>query len=414
MLSDEDTRVSRYQGMQQEMIQVAAQLGAEAAYIEPEILKIDRATIDRFVAQEPRLKVFALPRRHPAAARAHQVRRRREAAGDRRGRSPAVRRTSTASSRTPISPIPSVTLSDGKTVKLDSAAFSVLPAVPNREDRQKVMSAFFGALGKFRGTFGATLNSQIQSDIFVARARDYTTSLEAALDGPNIPTSVYTRLVDGVNKHLPTFHRYLKLRQKMMGVSELHYYDLYAPLVASADLTYTPEEAQKHVLGGPQAARPRLHQRRHPRLQRALDRSAAQRRQALRRLLERRRLRRPPVHAAQLQRQVQRRQHAGARARPHDAELLLEQGAAVRDRVLPDLRRRGRVDVQRSAAHRLHAQEHQGRCDEAVAARQLSRGDQVHRVPADPVRRIRAARRTRWPRRASRSPARRSTSSTPT
>ena len=74
------------------------------------------------------------------------------------------------------------------------------------------------------------------------------TTLEAALDGPNIPTSVYTRLVDGVNKHLPTFHRYLKLRQKMMGVSELHYYDLYAPLVASVDLTYTPEEAQKHVL----------------------------------------------------------------------------------------------------------------------------------------------------------------------
>ena len=74
------------------------------------------------------------------------------------------------------------------------------------------------------------------------------TTLEAALDGPNIPTSVYTRLVDGVNKHLPTFHRYLKLRQKMMGVSELHYYDLYAPLVASVDLTYTPEEAQKHIL----------------------------------------------------------------------------------------------------------------------------------------------------------------------
>ena len=82
----------------------------------------------------------------------------------------------------------------------------------------------------------------------MARARDYQTVLEAALDGPNIPTSVYTRLVDGVNKHLPTFHRYLNLRKKMMGVSELHYYDLYAPLVASADLNYTPEEAQKHVL----------------------------------------------------------------------------------------------------------------------------------------------------------------------
>ena len=69
-----------------------------------------------------------------------------------------------------------------------------------------------------------------------------------ALDGPNIPVSVYTRLVDGVNRNLPAFHRYLKLRKRMMGVDELHYYDLYAPLVGSVNLEYTPEEAQKHVL----------------------------------------------------------------------------------------------------------------------------------------------------------------------
>ena len=66
---------------------------------------------------------------------------------------------------------------------------------------------------------------------------------------PNIPVSVYTRLVDGVNRHLPTFHRYLKLRKRMMGVTDdLHYYDLYAPLVASVNLRYTPEEAQQHVI----------------------------------------------------------------------------------------------------------------------------------------------------------------------
>ncbi len=78
----------------------------------------------------------------------------------------------------------------------------------------------------------------MQSDIFYARARKYKTALEAALDGPNVPTSVYMRLIDGVNQHLPTFHRYLKLRKRMMKLPELHYYDLYAPLVASVDLTY--------------------------------------------------------------------------------------------------------------------------------------------------------------------------------
>jgi oligoendopeptidase F len=141
-----------------------------------------------------------------------------------------------------------VTLSDGKSVKIDSAAFNVYRALPNRDDRQKVMSSFFEALGKYKGTFGATTNAQMQTDVFYARARKYSTSLAAALHSANIPVSVYTRLVDGVNRHLPTFHRYLNLRRKMMKVSELHYYDLYAPLVSSVDLTYTAEEAEKHVM----------------------------------------------------------------------------------------------------------------------------------------------------------------------
>ena len=106
----------------------------------------------------------------------------------------------------------------------------------------------------------------------------YKTALEAALDGPNSPDSVYKSLVDGVNQGLPTFHRYLQLRKKMMGLSDLHYYDLYAPLVASADLTYTPEESEKHVLAALAPLGCRLRGRRPSRLQRALDRSAAQRR----------------------------------------------------------------------------------------------------------------------------------------
>jgi oligoendopeptidase F len=89
----------------------------------------------------------------------------------------------------------------------------------------------------------------VQKALFYARSRKYASNLETTLDGPNIPVSVYMRLVDGVNRHLPTFHRYLRLRKRMMGIKDdLHYYDLYAPLVASVDLRYSPEEAQKHVI----------------------------------------------------------------------------------------------------------------------------------------------------------------------
>jgi oligoendopeptidase F len=248
MLSDEDTRVSTYQGMQQEMAQLGASFGAEASFLEPEILKLDRATIDRFVAEEGRLRVYKFYLDDILRRREHTL----SDAEERLLASASVISSAPSDVYGILSnadfPYPTVTLADGKSVRLDSAAFGLHRAVPNRADREKVMSAFFGSLGAFRGTFGSTLNGQVQSDVYYAKSRKYNSAVEAALDGPNIPTSVYKRLVDGVNRNLPAFHRYLNLRKRMMGLPELHYYDLYAPLVSSVDRTYDVEEAQKHVL----------------------------------------------------------------------------------------------------------------------------------------------------------------------
>ena len=145
-------------------------------------------------------------------------------------------------------PYPAVTLSNGKTVKLDKAAFALHRASPNREDRQRVMEAFFTALGKYRATFGSMTNASVQTSTFYARARNYASALEASLDGPNIPVSVYSRLIEGVDRNLAVFHRYLRLRKRILGISELHYYDLYAPLVASANTQYSVEEAEGNIL----------------------------------------------------------------------------------------------------------------------------------------------------------------------
>jgi oligoendopeptidase F len=248
MMSDQDTRVSVYQGMQQEMAQIGANFGAETSFVEPEILKMEPATVDSFIASELRLKVYAFYLHDILRRRAHTLTDSEE----------RLLANASLVSNAPSDifgilsnadfPYPTVTLSDGKSVKLDSTGFNLYRAVPNRADREKVMSAFFGALGSFRGTFGSTLNGQVQSDVFYAKARHYGNALERSLDAANIPTTVYTRLIDGVNRALPTFHRYLNLRKRMMGVSELHYYDLYAPLVASADLSYTAEEAEKQVM----------------------------------------------------------------------------------------------------------------------------------------------------------------------
>lgn len=246
--SDQDTRVSKYQGMQQEMQQIGSKFGETIAFLEPEILKLGKATIDQWAGQEPRLKIYAHYLNDIQRRAAHTL----SAKEERLLAASSLATGASASVYNILSnadfPYPTVTLSDGKTVRLDSSAFSLYRGVPDRADRQKVMSAFFGALGQYKATFGATLNGQVQTNEFYAHARNYETALDAALDGPSIPTTVYTRLVQGVNEGLPTFHRYLRLRKKMMKLPDLHYYDLYAPLVGSADLTYTPEESRKQVL----------------------------------------------------------------------------------------------------------------------------------------------------------------------
>jgi oligoendopeptidase F len=248
LISDQDTRVSAYQAMKQEMLQLGARFGAETAFIEPEILKIDKATVDRFVAEEPRLKVYRQYLDDIQRRRAHTLNDAEEkilaGAGVMAG-APASIFGIFADADFPY---PTVVLSDGKSVKLDKAAFSLYRAGSSREDRQKVMAAFFGALGAYSGTYGSLLNAKVQGATFYARSHKYGSVLEASLDSANIPTSVYMRLIDGVNKNLPTFHRYLKLRKRMMGLQELHYYDLYAPLVQSVDLKYGVEEAQRNIL----------------------------------------------------------------------------------------------------------------------------------------------------------------------
>lgn len=247
-LADQDTRDASHQGMQQEMVQLAAAFGAAAAYIEPEILQADKAKIESFITAEPRLKVYTFYLRDVLRRAAHTLTDAEEKLLADAG--PALGASGNAYNILSNAdfPYPSVTLSDGRTVKLDQASFSALRALPVRADREKVMSGFFTALGAFSRTFGTTMDGEVQKVRFQMKARKYGTALETALDGPNIPTAVYTRLIDGVNRNLPAFHRYLNLRKRMMGLKELHYYDLYAPLVGSVDLKYTPEEAQGHIL----------------------------------------------------------------------------------------------------------------------------------------------------------------------
>jgi oligoendopeptidase F len=248
MNSDIDTRVPKYQAMQQEMQQLATRFGSEAAYVEPEILKIDRAVIDRFLQQEPKLGIYRQYLDDILRRQAHTLSEAEEKIIADAGTITEAPSDTFGVFSDADFPYPSMKLSTGEEVRLDKAGFNRYRAVSNRADREKVMDAFFTNIGKYSATFGSTLNGKIQRDLFYMRARKYPTTLAAALDRSNIPVTVYHSLVSGVNANLDTFHRYLRLRKRMMGIDNLHYYDLYAPLVGNVDLDYPIEAAEKNIL----------------------------------------------------------------------------------------------------------------------------------------------------------------------
>jgi len=248
MNSDQDTRDSKYLAMKSEMSQIGATLGAAVAFVEPEILKVERSRIDSFIKQEKKLEVYRhylddILRRQAHTGTEGEEKIIADAGLMADGPESIFNVFSNADF-----PYPEIVLSNGAKVKLDQAGFNLNRASGNREDRKKVFEAFFGSLNDYRRTYGAELYADVKKDMFFAKAHKYESSLQSALDANNIPVQVYHRLVDNVNANLSTFHRYLKLRKRILGVDTLHYYDLYAPLLSGVDLKYTVEESKQNVL----------------------------------------------------------------------------------------------------------------------------------------------------------------------
>jgi oligoendopeptidase F len=128
-------------------------------------------------------------------------------------------------------PFPTITLSDGAGIKLDTSAYEKYRQVANRADRKIVFDAFWPAHGAFQGSFGAMLTTQVMGEEFDAKIRNFPDALADATFADNMPESVYRMLVAESNKNLPVLHRYLKLRKDVLGITdELRYYDIYAPL----------------------------------------------------------------------------------------------------------------------------------------------------------------------------------------
>ena len=139
---------------------------------------------------------------------------------------------------------------NGEEVELTKGRYTKFMESPDRRVRKDAFEALYSSYGRLKNTLGATLNASVKSDVFYARVRRFQSALQASLDGDNIPVTVYDRLIDVVHSYLPELNRYLQLRKKMLGLDELHMYDLYTPLLPEYKKSFEYQEAKNLVLEG--------------------------------------------------------------------------------------------------------------------------------------------------------------------
>ena len=245
--ADEDRRVSEAQERRGLAAALLSEFNETVAFVSPELLRVGSETVQAFLDAEPGLAKHAFNIRNTLRQEPHTLSDEAEQVIAATG--PVVQGPERIFAMLTSSdmPFPTVILSTGEEVRLDQAAYSLHRATRNRADRKLVFDRFWGAWKAYETTLGQTLDTHVKTHVFQAKTRRYDSALDAALSGPNIPTAVYQTLIEATHRHLPSLHRYFRLRQRMLGLDDLHYYDIYPPLVAS-DRTFNIDESKALTL----------------------------------------------------------------------------------------------------------------------------------------------------------------------
>jgi oligoendopeptidase F len=244
---DSDSTDAQAQALAERAGALIARVSAAAAFVEPEILALPDERIAEWLAAEPALQVYTYMLEELARQRAHvrsaEVEELLAAAGD-VARGPGTIFDMLTEADLTFGMIED---EDGNPVQLSQGRYNRFMESNIRRVRRDAFKTLYKAFGALRNTLGTTLSSEIRTHVFYAQARSYGSCLEAALKPHDIPLDVYTNLVSTVDQHLSRLHRYMGIRKRLMGLDELHIYDLYAPLVPEVDVAVKYDEAVKTV-----------------------------------------------------------------------------------------------------------------------------------------------------------------------
>lgn len=241
--SDEDTRVAKYQAYVANATSVYTQVGEATSWFAAELLAIPAESVEKFYAEVPALEFYRRKLNKILNQREHTLSAEEEALLA-RAEELAVQPTNIFSMFDDADlTFDDAVDSEGKTHKLTSGSFVPLLMDADRVLRESAFKQLYSRFGEFRNTSAAILTSQVKNLQFFSSSRKYESSLEAALAENEIPVEVYNNLIDAVHQNFPAFYKYVDLRKRVMGLDELHFWDVYTPLVDDVDMKFTYEEA---------------------------------------------------------------------------------------------------------------------------------------------------------------------------
>lgn len=244
---DQDTRDANYQAMNGKFISAVTELSAGLSFATPEIMAIPEENLEGFYADCPRLERYRRYLTDQRRKKAHTLSAAEErllaAAAEMAGAPDSIYSSLLNADLT----YPDALDSEGKPHSLSQSTFVPLEESGDRVLRKSAYENLYHTLNGMRNTAAGLLDAQNKQQKFYATARKYSSAREAALDGTNVPLRVYDNLIEAVHRNLDKMHRYVRLRKKLLGVDQLHFYDIYTPLVQDLNKSIPYEQAKQTV-----------------------------------------------------------------------------------------------------------------------------------------------------------------------
>lgn len=246
----QDTAVSQYQGYASRADSLMVMAESSSAFAEPEILEVSEETIDAFYKEQPELLKYQRAIDEILRKKAHTLSKEEEKILADAGEIAVGPENIFSMFNNADIRFPAIKDTEGNELPVSHGTFIQLMENKDRNIRKQAFESMYHTYQQFGNTVASIFTSHLKQEHFFAKTKKYDSVRAMHLDQGNIPEGVYDNLIETVHKHLPAMHRYMAERKKLLGVEELHMYDLYTPLIDDYDKKYTYEEAKETVLKG--------------------------------------------------------------------------------------------------------------------------------------------------------------------